>query len=206
MFREFDKVNLGSGSNSLNGFFNVDWPKGHLDGIVPRKISDEVTYRTPDAYMDITNLKEIPDSSFNYVRSAHVLEHFHIHQTRSILKEWIRILEIGGTIDIVIPDFDIIVGERYYNNIDGKYDKWWEETMNDRGLWWDTPEREPFKIKEMALMQLLYLNGHHKAFFNFKFLKHLLEEHGIKNIERYDNTIADTSVCNYSLCVKGVKP
>jgi len=205
MYKNYNKINLGSGSMSLNGFFNVDWPIGHLDGIVPKEISEDVTYRTPDAYIDITNLSEIPNESFGYVRASHVLEHFHIHQSRSILKEWVRILEPNGILDIVVPDFDIIVGERYYNNRDGKYNKWWEETMEDRGLWWDTPEKEPFKTKEMALMQLLYLNGHHKAFFNFKLLKHLMEEQGIKKIDKYENETHDTALCNYSLCVKGEK-
>lgn len=205
MFRNFDKVNLGSGSMSLDGFFNIDWPPGHLDNIKPEKRGEGVTYRTPDAYMDIRNLKDIPNASFSYVRASHVLEHFCISETRSILKEWVRILEPGGTIDIVVPDFDDIVKERYYGNVDGKYDKWWEETMNDKGLWWDTPEKEPLRTKEMALMQLLYLNGHHKAFFNFEFLKGLLEEQGISGVERYENTVQDTALCIYSLCVKGKK-
>lgn len=203
MYKGFDKVNLASGSMSLNGFLNIDWPPGHLDNIVSKKVSEEVTYRTPDVYMDVTNLKDIPSGSFIYVRSSHALEHFCISKTRSILKEWTRILSSGGTIDIVVPDFDQIVG-RYYDKT-GEWDQWWEETKNDRGLWWDTPEKEPFKIKEMALFQLLYLNGHHKAFFNYSFLKSLLEEQGIVDVERYVNTVSDTSLCNYSLCVKGRK-
>ena len=205
MFKGFDKVNLGSGSMSLKGFLNVDWPQGHLDGIAPEDRGGGVVYKTPDVYMDIRNMKQIPNESFSYVRASHVLEHFCISETRSILKEWTRILKPKGTIDIIVPDFDDIVKERYYNNKDGKYDEWWKETMNDKGLWWDTPEKEPLKSKEMALIQLLYLNGHHKAFFNFEFLKSLLEENRINNIKRYENTTPDTALCIYSLCVKGEK-
>jgi len=204
MYKKYDKINLGSGSMSLEGFYNVDWPPRHLDGIIPEKISENVTYRTPDDYLDITNLSNIPNNSFSYVRASHVLEHFCISKTKSILTEWVRILDTGGTIEIVVPDFDDIVLNRYYDS-EGKYDSWWEETMNDRGLWWDTPERKPFKTKEMALMQLLFLNGHHKASFNFKFLKDLLEDNGIVDIEEFENTTLDTAVCIYSLCVKGVK-
>jgi predicted SAM-dependent methyltransferase len=202
MYKGFDKINLGSGSMSLNGFFNVDYPVGHLDGIVPKAMSEDVTYRTPDAYMDITNLSDIPDNSFRYVRASHVFEHFCVSQSRKILKEWVRILQPGGTIDIVVPDFDDLI--RRYQDPDMA--GWWEETRNDRGLWWDTPERQPLISKEHALIQLLFLNGHHKAAFNFQFLSDLLVEQGISNIERYENNVADTALCCYSLCVKGKKP
>lgn len=203
MYNGFEKINLASGSMCVDGFLNVDWPKGHLDGIIPKRVSENVVYRSPDKYIDVTNMVEIPSGSFSYVRSSHCLEHFCISKTRTILREWVRILDIGGTIDIVVPDFDVLI-ERYLDKT-GKYEKWWEETQSDRGLWWDTPEKEPLKSKEMALMQLLYLNGHHKCFFNFTLLSDLLKEQGIMDIVEYENNVSDTSVCNYSLCVKGIK-
>ncbi|MDO8610848.1 MAG: hypothetical protein Q7R95_09980 [bacterium] len=203
MYNGFERANLGSGSMCLDGFLNIDWPPGHLDGIKPDRKSDNVVYRTPDLYMDITSLNKIPNGSFSYIRACHTLEHFCISRTRLILKEWTRILSIGGTIDIVVPDFDIII-ERYLDKT-GRYDQWWEETKNDKGLWYDTPEKKPLMSKEHAMFELMYLNGHHKAFFNFTFLKQLLGEHNIKNIHKYENNIMDTALCNYSLCVKGDK-
>ena len=108
MFNGYDKVNLGSGSMCLEGFLNIDYPIGHLDGIKPKKISDNVTYRTPDLYMNIADLNGIPDNSFDYVRASHTLEHFCISQTRTVLKEWVRILDNGGIIDIVVPDITML--------------------------------------------------------------------------------------------------
>ena len=199
----YDKINLGSGTNCLDGFWNVDWPPGHLDGLTPRRISENIVYRTPDSYMDVTDLSCIPDSSFSYVRASHILEHICISQVRTVLKNWVRILDVGGTIDIVVPDFDYLV-HKYYEDSYAAIE-FWEEYKNEPSLWCETIEKQPLDSKEMVLMEFIFLNGYHKSAFNFLFLKKLLTSNGIVDISRYKDEESKKMKYDHLLRIRGIK-
>ena len=59
----------------------------------------------PDIIADARKLP-IDDLSFDVVYSSHVLEHFSFKWSINILKEWIRVLKIGGEIQIVVPNLE----------------------------------------------------------------------------------------------------
>lgn len=57
----------------------------------------------PDVRCDIRHIPE-PDQTFDVVHSRHVLEHFMWDEAPDLIKEWIRILKVGGEIRINIPN------------------------------------------------------------------------------------------------------
>jgi len=84
---EIVRLNLGCGLDVRDGFINID-----LYSDDPRVVG-----------MDIRNLK-LPDNIADQIIASDILEHFPHRETRSILKEWARVLKPGGNIIIRCPN------------------------------------------------------------------------------------------------------
>lgn len=56
-----------------------------------------------DVVSDVTKLT-FTDAYCDYVLASDILEHFPISRTRDILKEWGRVLKVGGCIEIRCPN------------------------------------------------------------------------------------------------------
>jgi len=93
------KLNLGSGSQALVGYYNLDAKNG--DCIFPL---DVVQRSGPPACEKITHLVAADE-----IRASHVLEHFPHGQTQEILSHWVSKLKPGGILKIAVPDFDKII-------------------------------------------------------------------------------------------------
>ncbi|MBI2063883.1 MAG: methyltransferase domain-containing protein [Candidatus Yanofskybacteria bacterium] len=83
-------VNLGSGPYSGKEFINVD--------ITPFPLIHHIS--------DVKELKMFANDSVDFLYSCHVLEHIPRSQLASVLKEWRRVLKMGGTLRISVPDFE----------------------------------------------------------------------------------------------------
>lgn len=46
----------------------------------------------------------VPDQVFDIVYSSHTLEHFGINNVQQVLKEWVRILKVGGELRLAVPN------------------------------------------------------------------------------------------------------
>lgn len=57
----------------------------------------------PDYRCDIRHLP-VPDQSFDVVHSRHVLEHFGRDELFKVMREWTRILRIGGELRLSVPN------------------------------------------------------------------------------------------------------
>lgn len=57
----------------------------------------------PDVVCDIRRLP-VPDQTFDIVFSSHTLEHFSWTSVDKVLKEWSRVLKVGGELRIVVPN------------------------------------------------------------------------------------------------------
>ncbi len=97
------KINIGCGTRKWKGFLNID-------------IQEAVH---PDVVMDIRYLEKIADNSVDEILAEHVLEHFPVWQTQTILNIWASKLHMGGYMKIWIPDFEVLC--RYV--VDGNYGK-----------------------------------------------------------------------------------
>ena len=88
------RLNLGSGGRKLENFINVDIR----------------TQFEPDVVADICNLP-FPDGAAHVIRMDAVYEHIWPHKREQAIKEWCRVLSIGGLLFINhIPNFISIVG------------------------------------------------------------------------------------------------
>lgn len=116
-----------------------------------------------DIVGDAQNLP-FKDNSFLEIKAHHIIEHFSKKKAENVLREWFRVLKIGGTLDISCPDLVEISKTylKYYNSKDlSKCD---EITSNIYGL------------------QDYEKNTHHWSY-NIESLKQLLSEIGFPFIK-----------------------
>lgn len=75
----------------------------YFEGKIVRIDIDESV--KPDIRADVRKIPE-PDNTFDEVRSSHCLEHFGAEEVPKIVAEWIRVLKLGGTLKITVPDLE----------------------------------------------------------------------------------------------------
>jgi predicted SAM-dependent methyltransferase len=83
------KLQLGAGSNLLDGWLNTD-------------IYDE-TRRRRVVYLDARKRFPFEDASFDYVFTEHMIEHLGYADSRHCLRECLRVLKPGGQIRVATP-------------------------------------------------------------------------------------------------------
>src|SRR5260221_172664 len=88
------KLQLGAGSNVLDGWFNTDMLP------VPPTIF----------FLDCTKRFPFADATFHYVFSEHHLEHLSYREGLSMLRECCRVLRPDGKIRIATPDLEVLLG------------------------------------------------------------------------------------------------
>ncbi|MFL5907143.1 MAG: class I SAM-dependent methyltransferase [Solirubrobacterales bacterium] len=87
---EEPRIQLGCGPHPLAGWLNSDLLMG-------------------DIYLDVTRPFPLPDSSFAFVHSEHVIEHIPEEAGRQMLREIHRVLRPGGVVRITTPDLGKLV-------------------------------------------------------------------------------------------------
>jgi predicted SAM-dependent methyltransferase len=86
-------INLGSGERwTCQGWAPLD----ELDG----------------NYLDENSIFPFEDESINYVYSSHFFEHINDSTAQNLIKECHRVLKKGGTIRILVPNFELML-EKY---------------------------------------------------------------------------------------------
>jgi ubiquinone/menaquinone biosynthesis C-methylase UbiE len=141
------KLHLGCGKRN----FGPDWV--HIDGGDFSHLHSH----------DITKLP-FENNSVDLIYSSHVLEYFDREEVTNVLKEWYRVLKIGGMLRVAVPDFKMMT-TKYL--IDGceldlflgpLYGKW---SMGDKTIY-------------------------HKTAYDFLSLKKVLQSNGFRGIQEYD--------------------
>lgn len=105
-------LNIGCGPDirsELKGFKCVNIDCRSLPGV--------------DKVADVRNLSDIPDGNINYILASDIIEHFPISETESLLKEWSRVLCVGGVLEIRTPNLKFIVNH-YKATYDAKFASW----------------------------------------------------------------------------------
>lgn len=97
------KLNLGSGGDYIKGFINVD-----------------LYAEKADERYDISKLP-YEDETVSEIRAFHVIEHFDYMQGHDVLKEWHRVLKIGGRLHLETPDLEASCLEFINRNQDGQW-------------------------------------------------------------------------------------
>jgi len=93
------RLHIGCGTRVIPGFKNVDIQEfPHVDHIASAE-----------------NLNFAADTSIDLIYSSHVLEHYGRTEFMAVLREWYRVLKIGGVLRISVPDFQACA-KLYYEN------------------------------------------------------------------------------------------
>ena len=87
--------------------------------VVTFDIREEVK---PDVVCDVRKLP-VPDQTFDVVFSSHTLEHFAWARVDAIIKEWSRVLKVGGELRLIVPNL------RYVAK------RLWEDALVPTDLW-----------------------------------------------------------------------
>jgi len=135
----------------------------------------------PSVVCDLRRIP-VPDETFDIVYSSHTLEHFSYNDTHKILKEWLRILKVGGELRIIVPNLKH-VGMRIAKD---------EMQMTD--MWILYGEQD-------------YPKNFHAAGFTPKMLQSLAESMGIlTDIEVSEaDTFGEPNAWNWSLQLRAIK-
>lgn len=79
-----------------------DWT--HVDADRTPLVAEDGSRKPVDVVCDARNVK-LPDACADLVYSQECLEHFPHAEYRDVLKEWCRLVKVGGDIKIEVPDF-----------------------------------------------------------------------------------------------------
>ena len=79
----------GEGSEELKGYTNVDIRPG----------------KGVDVVYDLSKAKlPFADETFQEIRASHVIEHLYPDKVSAVLKDWTRVLKVGGLLRIYCPN------------------------------------------------------------------------------------------------------
>ncbi|MCK4881416.1 MAG: methyltransferase domain-containing protein [Candidatus Omnitrophica bacterium] len=87
------KLHLGCGTKKLEGWVNID----------------SVEACQPDLLHDISQPLPYEDQSADEILAEDVLEHFDKYLRFVVFDEWVRVLKVGGTVTLQVPDFKKIL-------------------------------------------------------------------------------------------------
>lgn len=87
------KLHLGCGTKKLEGWINID----------------SVPACQPDLIHDLTKPLPYQDESVEAVLAEDLLEHFDKYMRFIVFYEWVRVLKVGGTVTVQVPNFKKIL-------------------------------------------------------------------------------------------------
>lgn len=143
------KLHLGCAGRYLKGYIHID-------------LAD---YPHIDYIHDIRILPMFKDASVDLIYASHAVEYFDRVEITEVLKEWYRVLRVGGILRLAVPDFDALIKA---------YLKYKDITLILGPLYgrWQPRGRN--------------LTIYHKTVYDYSLLKGLLESIGFKSIRRWN--------------------
>ncbi len=142
------KLHLGCGTNKLSGWVNIDSVKGC----------------GPDQVLDLMQPLPYTDESVDEILGEDLLEHFDKYMRFVVFGEWARVLKIGGTITVQVPDLEKILSkQRKFGGLENFMDFIFGENM------W----RSEIYIGHF---------GNHKCGYSDKSLQEFVSHFGIKTV------------------------
>lgn len=152
-------IQLGCGKRIFKEWVNIDIYKD--EGIdIQLNLRDPLPFET---------------GSVNLIYNEHVLEHLFKFEAQNLFKECFRVLKIGGSIRIGVPDAEIYF-MKYTSD-----DKEFFHFLRHLG-----GAKEPLVTPIDVINQMFRMGGDHLFAWDFETLKLALQQAGFKNITRYE--------------------
>ncbi|MFA5059794.1 MAG: methyltransferase domain-containing protein [Candidatus Omnitrophota bacterium] len=107
------KLHLGCGTNKLSGWVNID----------------SVKDCQPDLVHDIMRPLPYADQTVDEILAEDLLEHFDKYMRYIVFGDWARVLKIGGTITIRVPNFKKLLFRYFKFGFDNLVDMAFGENM-----------------------------------------------------------------------------
>jgi predicted SAM-dependent methyltransferase len=155
------KIQLGCGGNILPGWLNTD---GQCDG-----------WFHPDSVkLDATQAFPLPDNTFDYVYSEHMIEHLTYWHGQNMLQESFRIMKPGARIRISCPDFQFLLD--LYQSPTKLMTEYMQETK---------PDWAPFASAIFTINNYVRDWGH-KFIYDKNMMIACLQAAGFTDVEQFD--------------------
>lgn len=156
------KLQLGCGSNIIEGFFNTD-----------------INTKYGAYYLDATKPLPFKNSTFHYIFSEHNFEHLSYHDGKLLLKECYRVLKPNGVLRLTMPCLEFLID--IYTNAQKKesqaymewhFQRYAEEQFEDFGDDYSTA---------LLFNNFMRLWGH-KCLYDKPTIKRMMEMAGFRNV------------------------
>lgn len=154
---ETAKLQIGCGSNPLEGWLNTDVMTNLHNG--------------SPMYLDAGKPFPIPDTSFDYIYSEHLFEHLTYPQATNMLNECYRIMKPGGVIRIATPNLQFLV-DMYLHP---------EKTINKAYAEFNA-QRSGLPSDPAYTISYFHTSWGHQIIYDPDSLTHFLEEAGFKDV------------------------
>ncbi len=156
------KLNLGCGTNFLEGWLNTDLlPLSY--SVIP---------------LDATKKLPFQDESFDFIFSEHMIEHLTFTQAFDLLRECHRVLKPNGVLRIATPDLEFLV--QLFNPVRSELQEKYLDYFINR--YWEVSSlpRDP----SLVINPYFYKWGH-RFIFNQSTLEFILQKTGFRNTKWY---------------------
>ncbi len=94
-------LNIGSGDRTYDFYPTKEYKCVNFDIRSNLNRVDEVG--------DVRDLSRFPNEYFDMALASDIIEHFKILEVDSVLREWCRVLKVGGLIEFRLPNLEAIV-------------------------------------------------------------------------------------------------
>src|SRR5262249_7170942 len=142
----------------------------------PGWLNTDIEPESGQAYLDAAKRFPLPDRSFHYVYSEHVLEHLDYDQGMNMLRESYRILEAGGVVRVATPNLLTFV------ELFGTKTQQMQAYMNlkmDLFEWPRTPDPECY------ILNRVLRDWGHQFVYTPRMLRACLQAIGFRNIREF---------------------
>lgn len=190
------KLNLGCGSQTPNGWVNVDYALGAWIAKLPvfsliNKVFRIINIDWSDEIFMHDLRKRFPwkDNSVNIIYSSHTLEHLSKTEGLNFLRECYRVLKPNGIIRIVVPDLKAIVDKYQQGEIAA------DEVLDQLHVSYESPD-DGFLKQKLAP----FIRFPHKCMYDTPTLLRVMSDIGfeVASKQGFESEIDDVEIVELS--------